>query len=107
MKGSARSGSGLHARTGVVNQGSAAGSGLGSQARRCTALKGGSLQGLGLVVAVVGSSGGTGRFGLGGNGSQGNGQAQGKSHTCAAAGTGGSADGGAGLWNAGRGGGSQ
>ena len=48
-------------------------------------------------------SGGTGRAGLGDNGSQGTGRAQSNGHTRAAAGTGGSADGGVGLWNSGHG----
>ena len=105
VQGSTRSDSGLRACIGVVDQGSAAGSGLGSQMRGCTTLKGAHYRGSALVVAAVGSSGGTGRAGLDGNGSQGNGRAQGKGHTRAATGTGGSADGGAGLWNAGSGGG--
>ena len=54
-----------------------------------------------LVVAAVGSSGGTCRAWLSSNGGQGNGRAQGKGHTHVATGPCGSADGGAGLWNAG------
>ena len=87
MQGSTRSGSGLRACTGVVDQGSAAGLGLGSQARGCTTLKGAHYRGSTLVVEAVGSSCGTGRAGLGGNERQGNGRAQGKGHTRATAGT--------------------
>ena len=54
--------------------------------------------------AVGAGSGGTDRAGLGGSGSQGTGRAQGNGHTRAAAGTGCSADRGAGLWNSGQGG---
>ena len=105
VQGSARSISGLCATTGVVDQSSAAGSELGSQVRGCTTHKGAHSRGSTLVLTVVGLSGGTGRAGLSGNGSHGNGRAQGKGHTRTTAGTGGSVDGGAGLWNAVRGGG--
>ena len=64
VQGSARSDSGLRAHTSVMDQGSAAGSGLGSKAHGCTALKGAHYKGSALVVAAVGSSSGTGRAGL-------------------------------------------
>ena len=99
VQGSARSGGGLHTHR-------RGGPGLSSnlRARIIGAWVHGIEKGSTLVVAAVGSSGGTDRAGLGENGSQGNGRAQGKGHTRATAGTGGSADGGAGLWNAGHGG---
>ena len=54
---------------------------------------------LGSAAVAVGSGGGAGSVGLNGSGSQGTGQAQGNGHMSAAGGIGGSADGGAGLWN--------
>ena len=74
----------------------------------CAPPKGAHGRGAGLVVAVVDSSGGTGRAGLGGNGSKGNGQlgvrvtrTRGRPGLRLLSST----DGGAGLGNVGHGGG--